>query len=70
MKARELTKNAWFKWPPDWRVFQRLPGSINIIEGKECVPVRPLQPTANMPGGYIPADDKVELFRERSIRLA
>ncbi len=70
MKARELDENSWFKWPPDWRVWQRLLGPIKFIEGKECIPVRPLQPTANMPGGYIPANDTVTLFKDRSIRLA
>ncbi len=70
MKARELAENVWFKWPPDWRVFQRLPRPVKIIEGKECVPVRPIQPTAMMPGGYIPADDEVVLFKATSIRLA
>lgn len=70
MKARELVENTWFKWPPDWRIFQRLPGPVKVIEGNECVPVRPLQPTANMPGGYILANDEVELFKGRSIRLA
>jgi len=70
MKARELAENAWFKWLSGWRVWQRLPGPVETVEGQECVPVRPLQPTANEPGYYIPADDKVELFKEKSIRLA
>jgi hypothetical protein len=70
MKARELAENAWFKWPPDWRVFQRLPGPVKVVEGQEVIPIRPIQPTANQPSGCIPADDEVELFKERSIRIA
>ncbi|MEK7542787.1 MAG: hypothetical protein AAB503_00580 [Patescibacteria group bacterium] len=69
MKAEELKPNSWFKWVGDWRVFQCLPGEIIILEGKRAVPVKPLQPTVNIPGGYIPADDEVTLFKESFIRL-
>ena len=69
MKARELAENVWFKWPPDRRILQRLPGPVELIEGKEGIPVKPLQPTGVMTGFYIPADDEVVLFKEQSIRL-
>lgn len=69
MKARELTENQWFKWNGDWRVFQRLPGAIKVIEGKECIPAQPLQPTMNMAGAYIPADDEVAIYKEKLIKL-
>lgn len=70
MIARELAENAWFRRSGDWRVWRRLPGPIRIIEGQEGVLVRPIQPTVNQPDGYIPAEDEVKLFQEKSIRLA
>lgn len=70
MKARELTENAWFRLLGDWRIWHRLPGPIQIFEGQECVIARPLQPTINQPRYYIFVDDEVELFKEKSFRLA
>ena len=70
MRARELTSGDWFRWNGDWRIFSRLPGETRVVEGRECVPARPLQPTANMPGGYIPAEEEVVVFREKSLRLS
>ena len=72
MKARELAENDWFRLPDDWRIFERLPGPIKPIQDEEeCVPVRPLQPTANMLGVYIPANDDVEpCKKQNSLRLA
>jgi len=70
MKAADLTKNSWFTRPPDiHRVFMRLPGPIGIVDGKECVPVKPLQPTAMMPGFYLPSDTEVVLHEYKVLRL-
>lgn len=69
MKARELAEHDWFRWEDDWRVFARLPGELKVIDGRECIPVRPLQPTANMPGGYIPADDEAIPYKASSLKL-
>jgi len=69
MIAKELDTGDWFRWEDDWRVWSRLQGDTKIIEGKECIRVRPQQPTANMPAGYIPAEDEVVLFEGKSLRL-
>jgi len=70
MKADKLKEHDWFKRPPDnQRVFARLPGGSEIVDGKECVLVKPLQPTAMMPGFYMPADTEVELVEYKILRL-
>ncbi|MCH7605325.1 hypothetical protein IID24_05050 [Patescibacteria group bacterium] len=70
MIARELENDDWFRWNGDWRVFRRLVGESKTIEGIVCVPAQPLQPTANMSGGYMPADDEVTPHKGKSIRLS
>ncbi len=69
MKAKELKTGDWFHWKKDWRMFRRLAGGVKTIEGKECIPVRLLQPTIMMPGCYIPADDEVTFSGEKLICL-
>jgi hypothetical protein len=70
MIAKDLKPTQWFKMRGDYRVWKRLDGPAEIVEGVEAVPVKPLQPTDMMPGCYIPIKEEVFPYKEKFLRLS
>jgi hypothetical protein len=69
MKLSELETGAWFRWPKDGNILQRYRGEMQIIEGREMLPVVPITPHPNLPGAYLPIDEEVEPYRLNFVRL-
>lgn len=69
MKARDLLIGDHFGRPQDIKIYERLPGDIEKINGADYIPVRVLVPLENVANGCIEAEGEVFIHRQSPVGL-